>query len=98
MADVDHNGGGADPPQEQTLREMMLLKNMNLRPLGITLPTITDNWELRHSFIQILPKFSDMPGEDPQRHLQDFEMVCGTVRAAGNKAEYIRLVAFPFSL
>ncbi|XP_057791210.1 protein FAR1-RELATED SEQUENCE 5-like [Salvia miltiorrhiza] len=45
MADVDQNGG-ADQPHELTLREMMYPNNMSLRPLGITLPTITDNWEL----------------------------------------------------
>lgn len=36
---------------QKTLREIMFLNNNSLRPLGITLPNITDNWELRHSFI-----------------------------------------------
>ncbi|XP_057779953.1 uncharacterized protein LOC130998554 [Salvia miltiorrhiza] len=69
---------------------MMFPNNLNLRPSAIVLPEITGNWELKHTLIQILPKYSDMPGEDPQRHLQDFEMACGTVRTASQALEGAR--------
>ncbi|XP_057779911.1 uncharacterized protein LOC130998513 [Salvia miltiorrhiza] len=83
----------------KTLRDMMFPNNLNLRSSAIVLPEITGNWELKHTLIQILPKYSDMPGEDSQRHLQDFEMACGTVRTASQAlGEYIRLLTFPFSL
>ncbi|XP_057811817.1 uncharacterized protein LOC131026057 [Salvia miltiorrhiza] len=83
----------------RTLRDMMFPSNLNPRPSAIVLPEITGNWELKHTLIQILPKYSDMLGEDPQRHLQDFEMACGTVRTASQAlCEYIRLLTFPFSL
>ncbi len=62
----------------RTLRQLVFPTNMNLRPMGITLPAITGSWELKASFIQILPKYHGMTGEDPQRHIQDFEMVCQT--------------------
>ncbi|XP_057803479.1 uncharacterized protein LOC131018788 [Salvia miltiorrhiza] len=89
----------ANDNTNKTLRDMMFLNNLNLRPSAIVLSEITGNWELKHTLIQILPKYSDMPGEDPQRHLQDFEMACGTVRTASQAlAEYIRLLTFPFSL
>ncbi|XP_057770898.1 uncharacterized protein LOC130990689 [Salvia miltiorrhiza] len=91
-----------EPPNDntnKTLRDMMFPNNLNLRPSAIVLPEITGNWELKHTLIQILPKYSDMPGEDPQMHLQDFEMACGTVRTASQAlGEYIRLLTFPFSL
>ncbi|XP_057791897.1 uncharacterized protein LOC131008594 [Salvia miltiorrhiza] len=88
-----------DNNNNRTLRDMMFPSNLNLRPSAIVLPEITGNWELKHTLIQILPKYSDMPGEDPQRHLQDFEMACGTVRTASPAlGEYIRLLTFPFSL
>ncbi|XP_057803312.1 uncharacterized protein LOC131018615 [Salvia miltiorrhiza] len=88
-----------DNPANKTLREMMFPNNLNLRPMGIVLPNITGNWELKHTLIQILPKYSDMPGEDPMRHLQDFEMACGTIRTAFPAlTEYIRLLTFLFSL
>ncbi|XP_057779762.1 uncharacterized protein LOC130998354 [Salvia miltiorrhiza] len=91
--------GQNDNNNKRTLRDMMFPSNLNLRPSAIVLPEITGNWELKHTLIQILPKYSDMPGEDPQRHLQDFEMTCGTVRTASLAlGEYIRLLTFPFSL
>ena len=71
---------------------------MNLRPMGITLPAVTQNWDIHANFIQILPKFHGMPGEDPQRHLQDFEMVCQTQPSDHGREEYVRLVSFPFTL
>lgn len=77
---------------------MVFLNNANLHPLGITFANlIVTNWELKHTFLQILPKFSDIPGEDLQLHLHDFEMAWCIVRVQGNKGEYISLLAFPFS-
>lgn len=67
-------------PPERTLREMMFPNNNNFKALGITLPMIADKWELRLSFIKILPKFFEMPGNNPLRHLEDFELVCGSVQ------------------
>lgn len=86
---------------ERTLKEIMFLGNANLNPAGVVLPAIQNDWELKHSLIQILPKFSDHPGEEPQRHLQDFEMAIRTIRTTENQGtlrEYIRLLTFPFFL
>ncbi|XP_057791257.1 uncharacterized protein LOC131008390 [Salvia miltiorrhiza] len=97
--EMAENPEGQNDNANKTLRDMMFPSNLNLRPSAIVLPEITGNWELKHTLIQILPKYSDMPGEDPQRHLQDFEMVCGTVRTASQAlGKYIRLLTFPFSL
>ncbi|XP_057803107.1 uncharacterized protein LOC131018398 [Salvia miltiorrhiza] len=97
--EMAENPEGQNDNANKTLRDMMFPSNLNLRPSAIVLPEITGNWELKHTLIQILPKHSDMPGEDPQRHLQDFEMACGTVRTASQAlGEYIRLLTFPFSL
>ena len=82
----------------RTLRQLVFPTNMNLRPMGITIPAVTQTWDLQASFIQILPKFHGMTGEDPQRHLQDFEMVCQTQPSDHGREEYVRLVSFPFTL
>ncbi|XP_057770944.1 uncharacterized protein LOC130990733 [Salvia miltiorrhiza] len=97
--EMAENPEGQNDNANKTLRDMMFPNNLNLRPSAIVLPEITGNWELKHTLIHILPKYSDMPGEDPQRHLQDFEMACGTVRTASQAlGEYIRLLTFLFSL
>ncbi|XP_057803369.1 uncharacterized protein LOC131018672 [Salvia miltiorrhiza] len=97
--EMAENPEGQNDNANKTLRDMMFPSNLNLRPSAIVLPEITGNWELKHTLIQILPKYSDMPGEDPRRHLQDFEMACGTVRTASQAlGEYIRLLTSPFSL
>lgn len=64
--DIDHR---------RSAIEMIFPVNMNLQPLDITLHVLSvAYWELRHMFFQISPKFSDLPREDPQRNLQDFEI------------------------
>lgn len=85
-------------PVEQTLTKMVFPNNLNLRLMGITLPTTTENWEIKHSFIHIISWFSDMAEEDPQRYLQDFKMACCTICTLGNMDEYVQLVSFLFSL
>ena len=55
--------GNAD--DNRTLRQLVFPANMNLRPMGITLPAVTQNWDIHANFIQILPKFHGMPREDP---------------------------------
>lgn len=89
-------------PEEKTLRARLFLSNMSLEPMGITLPRVTGNWKLKHTLIHMLPKFSDMPGEDPIRHIQDFEMVCRIVLSVTPNnphfADYVRMLTFPFFL
>lgn len=64
---------------------------LNLRPRGITLPAPTASWELKSHVAQMLPKFHDHIGEDPHKHVQNFEMVMTSQRVEGIMEEYICL-------
>ncbi|KAH9802719.1 hypothetical protein KPL71_001504 [Citrus sinensis] len=48
--------------------------------------------------IHLLPTFHSLAGEDPNKHLKEFHVVCSTMKPAGVSEEQIKLMAFPFSL
>ncbi|XP_042415053.1 uncharacterized protein LOC122004195 [Zingiber officinale] len=64
----------------------------------ITYPTLAGDFELRSGLIHLLPKFQGLSGEDPNRHLHEFHVVCSTMKPQGILEEDIKLRAFPFSL
>ena len=48
--------------------------------------------------IHLLPKFHGFVGEDPNKHLKEFHVVCSSMKPQGIKEEQVKLRAFPFSL
>ncbi|XP_074592482.1 LOW QUALITY PROTEIN: uncharacterized protein LOC141848351 [Curcuma longa] len=64
----------------------------------ITYPTLESDFELRSGLIHLLPKYQGLSGEDPNRHLHEFHVVCSTMKPQGISEEDIKLRAFPFSL
>ncbi|XP_042443989.1 uncharacterized protein LOC122029101 [Zingiber officinale] len=64
----------------------------------ITYPTLAGDFELRSGLIHLLPKYQGLSGEDPNRHLHEFHVVCSTMKPQGISEEDIKLRAFPFSL
>ncbi|RDY05583.1 hypothetical protein CR513_10558, partial [Mucuna pruriens] len=46
----------------------------------------------------MLPKFHGLAGEDPHKHLNEFHVLCSTMRPQGIPEDYIKMKAFPFSL
>ncbi|RDY06408.1 hypothetical protein CR513_09602, partial [Mucuna pruriens] len=56
------------------------------------------SYELKSRLIYLLPKFHSLVGEDPQKHLKEFHVVCSTIRPHGIPEHYIKMKAFPFSL
>ncbi|XP_042407530.1 uncharacterized protein LOC121997267 [Zingiber officinale] len=64
----------------------------------ITYPDLAGDFELRSGLIHLLPKFQGLSGEDPNRHLHEFHVVCSTMKPQGISEEDIKLRAFPFSL
>ncbi|XP_074559886.1 uncharacterized protein LOC141815923, partial [Curcuma longa] len=64
----------------------------------IAYPALTGDFELRSGLIHLLPKFQGLSGEDPNRHLHEFHVVCSTMKPQGISEEDIKLRAFPFSL
>ncbi|XP_057802812.1 uncharacterized protein LOC131018106 [Salvia miltiorrhiza] len=87
-----------DPRQEppQLIRE--LGRHRSNRPLCIVLPAINGNAEIRPGFIQVLPKFGDLPGESAHKHLAEFDLVCSTLRPHGFTENNLRLLTFSHTL
>ncbi|VFQ70069.1 unnamed protein product [Cuscuta campestris] len=84
-------------PKMTTLRELAA-PNLNVQPLSITYAELEKPLKLNSGFINLLPKFHGLPGEDPFRHISEFLITCGAMVPEGVAQDQIRLRAFPFSL
>nr|XP_027060914.1 uncharacterized protein LOC113687518 [Coffea arabica] len=83
----------------RTLRELAA-PDLNQQPLCITFPSLSENtsFELKSGLIHLLPSFHGLPGEEPYKHLQEFDVVCNSMKPPGITEEQIKMRAFPFSL
>ncbi|CAO2814643.1 unnamed protein product, partial [Amaranthus hypochondriacus] len=81
----------------QSLKELAA-PTFDNQPLCIVFPEITTPFKLHSGFIQLLPVFRGLPGEDPHRHLKEFHVVCSTMKPENIEEDIIKLRAFPFSL
>ncbi|XP_027166709.1 uncharacterized protein LOC113766752 [Coffea eugenioides] len=83
----------------RTLRELVA-PDLNQQPLCITFPSLNDNtpFELKSGLIHLLPSFHGLPGGEPYKHLQEFDVVCNSMTSPGITEEQIKMKAFPFSL
>ncbi|VFQ80786.1 unnamed protein product [Cuscuta campestris] len=80
-----------------TLRELAA-PNLNVQPLSITYAELEKPLKLNSGFINLLPKFHGLLGEDPFRHISEFLITCGAMVPEGVAQDQIRLKAFLFSL
>ncbi|OMO99702.1 Retrotransposon gag protein [Corchorus capsularis] len=87
----------AEENNNRTLRELAA-PNVTTQRLAIQYPTNEENFEIKSGFIQLLPKFHGMPGEDLHRHLTDFQIVCSSMKMQGISEEQFKLRTFPFTL
>ncbi|RDX86910.1 hypothetical protein CR513_31691, partial [Mucuna pruriens] len=53
------------------------------------------SYELKSGLINLLPKFHGLVGKDPHKHLEEFHVVCSTIRLHGIFEDYIKMKAFP---
>ncbi|XP_027178099.1 uncharacterized protein LOC113777264 [Coffea eugenioides] len=83
----------------RTLRELVA-SDLTQQPLCITFPSLNDNipFELKSSLIHLLPYFRGLSGEESYKHLQEFDIVCNSMKPPGITEEQIKMRAFPFSL
>ncbi|XP_073153419.1 uncharacterized protein [Henckelia pumila] len=74
--------------------------DLNQQPLCITFPTLETNvtFELKSGLIHLLPSFHGLAGEDPQKNLMEFHVVCTSMKPHGVTEEQIQLRAFHLSL
>jgi hypothetical protein len=83
---------------EQTLRQLAA-PDVNYNALCIQYPDVVVPFELKSGLIHLLPRFSGLAGEDPHKHMKEFQVVCSTpLRPEGITEDHIKLRAFPFSL
>ncbi len=61
-------------------------------------PALAIPFELNSRLIHLLPSFHGLAGEEPHKHLKEFQVVCSTMKPTGITEEQIKLRAFPFSL
>ncbi|XP_051141146.1 uncharacterized protein LOC127258371 [Andrographis paniculata] len=83
----------------RTLRELAA-PDLAQQPLCINFPTLNNTvaFELKSGLIHLLPSFHGLAGEEPHKHLQEFDVVCSSMKPPGITDEQIKLKAFPFSI
>ena len=64
----------------------------------IDMPQLEVAFELKSGMIHLLPTFHGLAGEDPNKHLKEFHVVCLSMKSVGISVEQVKLRAFPFSL
>ena len=76
----------------QTIQELAA-PNLAGQPLCITFPALAENtvFELKPGLIHLLPAFHGLSGEDPHKHLQEFDVVCDSMRPPAITEEQIKL-------
>ncbi|XP_072078033.1 uncharacterized protein [Arachis hypogaea] len=84
-------------PRRITLHEQGA-SDLILQPLQARYPNLDPNFELKNSLINLFPKYHGLSGQDPIRHLRDFQVACSTARRHGVDEIAIMVFAFPFSL
>ena len=92
------------PPREEpraarTLKQLSA-PDLNHAPLAIQYPEIGENvsFELKSGLVHLLPNFHGRNGEDPIKHLAEFDSVCTGMKPRDVTEDQIKLRAFPFSL
>jgi len=61
-----------------TLRELAT-PNLETQPLPITYPVLDWPRKLNFGFLNLLPKFHGLLGEDPYHHVNEFNITCSTM-------------------
>ena len=62
-----------------TLKELSA-PDLNQQPLCIEYPQLEVGFELKSGMIHLLPTFHGFAGEDPNKHLKEFHMVCSSIK------------------
>ncbi|CAN6547334.1 unnamed protein product [Malus baccata var. baccata] len=88
--------------ENRTLKELSALGLDNAAPLCIQYPTAaqgnTDEFELKSSLLNHIPKYHGLSMEDPNKHLKEFEVVCSSMTPVNVDGNILKMKAFPFSL
>ena len=77
------------------LKELATL-DLNQQPLCIRYHQLEVAFELKSGMIHLLPTFYGFAGEDPNKHLKEFHVVCSSMKPTGIFEEQVKLRAFSF--
>ena len=89
---------GNPPPPLKALKEHYT-PSENASPSCIQLPTVqAAHYEIKSNTINLLPSFYGLNNEDPYNHIDDFLVICSTVRINNFSSEALKMFLFPFSL
>ena len=86
-----------NPIHNPTLKQLVA-SVLDQQPLYIQLPETGSGFELKSRLIPLLLKLNMLSGEDPNKYLTKFLIVCPSIKRARVIEEQIALKAFPFSL
>ena len=97
IQDIQEELGEMVVANNQTLKELAT-PDLDQQLLCIQYPNLELAFELKSGLIRLLPTFYGFAGEDPNKHLKKFHVVCSSMRPTEVTEEQIKLRAFPFSL
>ena len=85
--------------EKRNLRELTS-PNIDQQPLCIIYQQEDEGgtFELKSGLIHLLPSFHGSNGEDPNKFLSEFQVLCGGMRPNGATEEKVKLRSFPFVL
>ena len=63
----------------RTLKELAT-PTLDQQPLCITYPPLEVVFEMKSGMIHLLPTFHGFAGEDPNKHLKEFHVVCSSMK------------------
>ena len=89
--DSDHD----EMTRIRTLKEMAA-PDLELQPLCIQYPQREDAFELKSGMIHLLPSFHGLLGEDPNKHLKEFHVVCTSMKPSGTTGRASQVEGFSF--
>ena len=87
-----------NPNENRTLMEYFAPTVTTSPSCIIRSEVAANNFELKPSFIQMMPSFYGLSTEDPNLHTNEFLEICDTLKIHHVPSEAIRLRMFPFSL
>ena len=67
----------------RTLKQLATL-DLDQQPLCIQYPNVEVAFELKFGLIHLIPTFYGFAGENPNKHLKEFHVLCSSVRPTGS--------------
>ena len=82
IQDIQKEQGVMATSNNRTLKELAT-PDLDQQPLCIQYPNLEVAFELKSSLIHLLPTFHGFVGEDLNKHLKEFHVVCSSMRPTG---------------